>query len=302
MTAASLLIRANATPEIGAGHLMRCISFAESWKAERLGDVYVWGQVSIPFVKQRLENAVIEVVRGRPSNPVSVLLVDSYDIDFRESAVRATAARLSVLMDDVGQASAGFDVIWNPNAYVADGLYAGFAGTIISGESTIPIRSGLPRWSPASSAVAITLGGTRPPDWLVAALHIWSASLSERPVAGRSSWTPPEWEIIAPNDTWTRFANCSMLISSAGSTVWEAANVGIPVSLIVTAENQRLVADWATARGITVLDAIHQQKPEAFAASLSAAVASASILPYLESGGRVAARRIHQLLSDRDYQ
>jgi spore coat polysaccharide biosynthesis predicted glycosyltransferase SpsG len=302
MTPLSLVVRADATPEIGAGHLMRCISLADGWTAEGLGDAFVWGEVSIPFAKKRLEQRGIALLESAPSDPISVLLVDSYDPGIRRSTPIAVRSRLRVLVDDVGDSTEGYDVIWNPNPYSADGLYSGFAGPVISGEATVPIRAGLPQWSRQSSAIAVTLGGTRPADWLVEALRIWSRSLEEPPVAGRSPWTPSDWTAVPAEETWAAFARCSTLVSSAGSTVWEAANVGIPLCLIVTADNQRLAAQWAAHHGIPQLDALCEREPAAFAASVGDAVAAASRLPNLKSGARSAARTIGKLLAEQGHQ
>jgi hypothetical protein len=102
-------------------------------------------------VKARLSECGIRLLKSPPSDAISVLIVDSYDEDIRRSAVSTTRARVRVLVDDLGELAEGYDVIWNPNAYFADSLYAGFEGRVISGEKTVPIRSGLPKWTPESS-------------------------------------------------------------------------------------------------------------------------------------------------------
>jgi UDP-2,4-diacetamido-2,4,6-trideoxy-beta-L-altropyranose hydrolase len=300
MSAPSLVVRANATPEIGAGHVMRCISFAEAWSAEGQGEAAVWGTVSIPFVKARLKESGIALHNSAPSGEISVLMVDSYDEHIRRSVPGATRARLRVLVDDLGELTEGYDVIWNPNAYSADSLYSGFTGRVISGPESVPIRSGLPRWSAASPAIAVTLGGTRPRDWLVEAVRIWSGSLPDQPVAGESSWIPSAWKAVSAERAWSAFAKCSMMVSSAGSTVWEAANVGIPVCLLMTASNQRLAAEWAVGHGVPLLDAVDERDPAAFAKSLNAAIGRASVLPHLRSGARAAARTIHRIAAKRE--
>jgi hypothetical protein len=302
MTGRPLVVRADATPEIGAGHLMRCITLAEAWAAEGFGQAVIWGTVSIPFVNARLRECGIRSILSPPDDPSSVLIVDSYDEDIRRSVLSGSPARLRVLVDDLGVVAEGYDVIWNPNAYSADGLYTGFEGRVISGEETVPIRSGLPKWAPKSSAIAVSLGGTRPPAWLVEALRIWSSSLAEPPVTGESSWVPSSWRTVPAAQAWSGFAMTSMLVSSAGSTVWEAAHVGIPLCLIVTAPNQVLAARWATGRGIPQVNGLGERDPAGFAASLHGAVADASALPHLKSGARSAVRAIRQLVAEGEHQ
>jgi hypothetical protein len=299
MTGRSLVVRADATPEIGAGHLMRCVTFAQAWKTEGFGETAVWGTVSIPFARTRLNETGIALLESPPSEGTQVLMVDNYDEGIRASALSASCGRLRVLVDDVGQLTRGYDVIWNPNAYSADDLYGDFGGSVISGEMTVPIRPGLPQWSPETPAIAVTLGGTRPPDWLVEGLRVWGSTLREPPIAGEASWVPAGWNSVPADRMWSSFAKCSMLVSSAGSTVWEAANVGIPLCLVVTINNQRLAAGWARSKGIPQVDALHEREPAAFAAALDDALSTAAALPRLESGARTAARTVHRLMAER---
>jgi UDP-2,4-diacetamido-2,4,6-trideoxy-beta-L-altropyranose hydrolase len=295
MSRRSLVVRADATPEVGAGHLMRCITLAEAWAAEGFGPSMIWGTVSIPFVEARLRECRIPLLESSPTNLSSVMIVDSYDDDVRRST-HIAPAQIRVLVDDLGDTAGGYDVIWNPNAYSADSLYPGFEGTVLSGERAVPIRSGLPRWKAESSMVAVTLGGTRPPNWLIEGLRLWSVSLSEIPLTGESSWCPSEWRSVRADEFWPAFAKSSMLLTSAGTTVWEAANVGIPVCVIVTAPNQQLIAQWAAEHGVPVVDALRLRDPAAIAAAVRAAAPRARALPHLDSGARFVARKVSQLV------
>jgi UDP-2,4-diacetamido-2,4,6-trideoxy-beta-L-altropyranose hydrolase len=289
-----LVVRADATPGVGAGHVMRCITLAEAWVAEGLGPSAVWGTVSIPFVEARLRACGMALVESASTVPPSIIIVDSYDDDVRRFAVDAPA-HARVLVDDLGGSTKGYDVIWNPNAYSSDHLYPGFEGTLLSGERTVPIRSGLPGWQPQSPGVAVTLGGTRPPNWLIDGLNVWGDSLDHRPTTGESAWRPAQWRSVRAEEVWSAFARSSVLLTSAGTTVWEAANVGIPVCLIVTAPNQQLIARWAMERGVPVVDALQQRDPADIAEAVKVAIANARALPHLASGARFVARTLARL-------
>jgi hypothetical protein len=119
--------------------------------AEGLGQAAVWGTVSIPFVKARLSECGIRPLKSPPVDAFSVLIVDSYDEDIRRAAPSTTRARVRVLVDDLRALAEGVRRDLYANAYFADSLYAGFEGRVISGEKTVPIRSGLPKWTPESS-------------------------------------------------------------------------------------------------------------------------------------------------------
>src|SRR5437899_12189054 len=162
-----LLVLADATAEIGAGHAMRCAALADAWRDLRLGSVGFSGRVEIPFVMARLHDAGADIVpagapagRGRPR----VILLDSYDPARREQAL-ATPGTLHVVVDDLGEpVPVGFDVVWNPNAYADANLYPTFSGSVVAGAEAVPLRDDLPAWR-ASNAHHLggALGGGPPP-------------------------------------------------------------------------------------------------------------------------------------------
>lgn len=288
-----LILHADATSTIGAGHIMRCVSLAEAWIELGVGQVSHHGEVTIPFAKNRLLALGIESREGAYSDSSNaVLLVDSYDEGVRRAAGERQS-RLKVLVDDLGHVAPGFDVIWNPNAYDADYLYASFSGVVISQQ--VPIRRDLPHWKRESSDVAVTLGGRIPPDWIVDAIERWAASRGIQLLTGDASWIPASWRKVTADDPWKAFARCSMILTAGGSTVWEAAHVGIPACVLVTAPNQRLIGEWVRVHGVPVIDITRADASSDFYSKLQSFAIEAALLPRLENGASDVARILQRL-------
>jgi spore coat polysaccharide biosynthesis predicted glycosyltransferase SpsG len=96
---------------------------------------------------------------------------------------------------------------------------------------------------------------------------------------------------------WTDLHRAGYLITGAGSTVWEAAAVGIPVALVVFADNQALVGDWGRQCGVPVMDVRGRTDSVSIAEDLTAATRAARTLPHLKSGAELVARRLLALMA-----
>jgi spore coat polysaccharide biosynthesis predicted glycosyltransferase SpsG len=156
------VIRADATPASGAGHVMRCGNLAHAWMASGNGPAHFVGRIVLDFVAQRLREigaTFDELPEGL--GPDDVWVVDSYDPVVRATA-ETRAAGLSVLVDDMGDnAPPAVDVVWNPNAYGSPDLYPMYGGTVLTGDRCVPIRADLPAWSAdGSRGIAVALGGS----------------------------------------------------------------------------------------------------------------------------------------------
>lgn len=295
----SLVIRADATPRIGAGHAMRCLNLAEGWSASGLGASALHGVIELPFARQRASSLGIELappVRAAPTG--DVLVVDSYDDDQRRRWAVEGEFRLRVLVDDLGgSVPDGYGVVWNPNPYGESVAYPGFRGVVLGGPDLVPVRSDLPRWSgSASPLVAVALGGASISGELLQALRILGDLLPEQSFLGVGAWVPAGWSKCAPDRPWDALAACGAILVAGGTSAWEAAAVGIPACVVLTADNQRLSVDWAAARGVPTVDTTDGRSSEATARALAEGVCGARPLPRLQSAGRAVALRLASLL------
>ena len=290
-----LLLCADATPEIGAGHAMRLAALAEAWSALGLGTSRLHGQVTIPFVRARLRALGVELATPPAEDTTgAIALLDSYDERRRAEGARAPEAAMRVLVDDEGGAvPAGYHAVWNPNAHGSAALYAGFGGEVIAGEEAIPLRRDLPTWrGPHRRRVAVALGGGAIAPTLRAAMALLEPGA---PLTGPGDWVPAAWEHLDSIDPWRAIARSSVLITSAGTSLWEAAAVGIPVVVVRSAVNQTDGFRWAVDHGVPGVDALEPGDALALANRIASALQRAAQLPRIRGGADVVARRLHAL-------
>src|SRR5688500_9186552 len=130
-----LILRADADARTGAGHAMRLLALAEEWLRSKLGPVRFWGRLDVGFAATRAHDLAVAVGNG-PTCFLErcVLVADLYNAGERQRLAARPEPSLRVLVDDVGgEVPAGFDVVWNPNAYGVACLYPAFAGQVIAG-------------------------------------------------------------------------------------------------------------------------------------------------------------------------
>lgn len=278
----ALVLRADATAIVGAGHAMRLAVLAEAW-LKRGGVVTVCGRFEIPFVVDRYAGLGLEAV-DRDAVEGDVLVVDSYESGARFRATQVQGVGVRVLVDDFGtDVAPGFDAVWNPNGVQDAGMYRHFGGAVFSGAGYLAVRDGLPAWQGRGDEIIVTLGGGRPPAVVIEAFDCLADLFPEQAFAATGNWAPSRWRAIQPDRLWHDVASARQLLTAAGTTVWEAAAVGVPIGLLMIADNQRLVYRWARDHGApgintTLLDA------EFLAHQLRSLIGVACALPAVTNG------------------
>jgi spore coat polysaccharide biosynthesis predicted glycosyltransferase SpsG len=293
-----LACRADATPTIGAGHAMRLSVLAAAWQAAG-GEVAWQGEITIPFVERRLAELGIPLQDElEEDRGVSVFVIDSYDATVRYTK-GFTNAVVRVLVDDLGGVvPPGYDVVWNPNAYGRAELYPGFSGAVLSGPEAVAIRDGLPPWrTRPDGETVVTIGGGDPSASLRDALTQLSELVAGQRFAIAGGWAPPGWRVIAPDQLWATARDAKLVVTAAGTTVWEAASVQVPVILLQTADNQRFVYRWGRDAGVPGLNTLLVDA-EFLAHQLRALLPAARPLPPLANGAPAVAMRLGGLARD----
>ena len=288
-----LVIRADASRGIGAGHVMRCGALAEEWLRLGVGSVTLAGVVDIPFVHGRLNALGLAISPDRDMRLAHVVVVDTYDREERAQLGASGIGLLRFLVDDLGEVvPPGYQVVWNPNPYSSADLYDHFGGALITGRDAVPIRAGLPAWMPmVPGRTGVMLGAGSVSDTVRRAFRLLAQDTSLGSFCGPGEWLPPAWEQLDTHDPWWQLARCERLITSCGASMWEAAAIGIPLVLVQTADNQRLAAEWGGRAGVPAIVAEQTQSAEALAAALREALPNSRPLPHLASGcGQVVAR------------
>ncbi len=182
-----LLIRADASTEMGTGHVMRCLALAQGWQ-EAGGAVRILSSRLPQGLKARLEAEGLSVsqaadppgtardaegtIKDARAIGASWLVVDGYHFGSSyQQAVKEAGLRL-LFVDDNAHARRYFaDVVLNQNIYAAESSYADRepGSRLLLGTRHALLRREFWPWrgwqrqiSPAALRVLVTLGGSDP--------------------------------------------------------------------------------------------------------------------------------------------
>ncbi len=136
----NLLIRADASAEIGVGHAMRCLALAEAWRLAG-GNVEFVSAFRMPALERRLETrgmrlCHLQVEAGSPDDAqqlvalarqrsAAAVVVDGYAFGYQyHHAIKRAGLKL-LCIDDYGHAGRYCaDIVLNQNLWAAESLYA----------------------------------------------------------------------------------------------------------------------------------------------------------------------------------
>lgn len=277
-----LLIRADASPEIGTGHVMRCLALAQTWKSKG-GLVHFIGKVTCG-IRKRLrdegiavrtlestpgeENDADETARKARELEASWIVVDGYHFDgFYQRKLREEG-RPVLFLDDYGHADRyEADLVLNQNVGAKASLYSEKARhtDLLLGPRYALLRKEFwpwraPRRPPRRRAnhVLVTLGGSDPNNItsdVIRALGQTAMDIHVTVAIGGSSLHQEEVRTVTEEvgsfiklrwnvkDMASLMAKNDIAVSAGGSTCWELAFMGIPNIIVVLAENQKATAE-----------------------------------------------------------
>jgi UDP-2,4-diacetamido-2,4,6-trideoxy-beta-L-altropyranose hydrolase len=315
--AAPLLIRADASTQIGTGHVMRCLALAQRWRATGGTAVFACCELT-PALATRLENEGLQMVRldattGSESDATQTLALaarlgvkwiaaDGYAFGTTwQRQVTGGAFKLLVI-DDYGHAEHYFaDVVLNQNASASAALYEkreahtclllGNKYTLLR-EEFLSARPGPYEAPSRARKILVTLGGGDPDD--VTSMVIDAlASLSDIEVTVVVGGSNPHLEklqravaqhaasmrlVVNATNMPDLMAWADLAISAAGSTSWELAFFGVPSALVVVADNQLGIASSLNDAGFSLDLGRHT--------TTSPQKIASTIAPFLEEAAR----------------
>lgn len=272
----TLLIRADASREIGIGHVMRCLALAQAW--QDLGGNVVFASASlIPAVKQRLrdEGFVVHpipaIIGSKDDGKWTVEIANNYAArwvvldSYRfgppyQSQVKAGKLRV-LCVDDIGAHEAYFaDIILNQNIQARDNMYSNrpaYSRCLLGPQFALLRREFLVAPSRefqihTTPRVLIMMGGSDPAnvtrrvlDEIRAGREPLHAIVVVGPgnphiysVGGTSSRMHSVEIVRNPASLASLIQSADIAISAAGSAVWEMCRLGLPAILVSIAENQ----------------------------------------------------------------
>lgn len=282
----TLTIRADCSPSIGTGHVMRMIALGQAWQ-EIGGKVQFVGHSSA--LDDRLRDEGFSTIALSPSltrkeelatlTSVTALkdwiAIDGYHFDVTYQTAVRKAGRQTIVLDDImNRDSYNCDVLLNQNLdaltypYVINSEATPLLGpryTLLRKE----FRDALSNLKPIQSTahnILVTLGGADPTGAtsriIDAIKEIKSDNLHLKIVVGATNLKRAEVEQKARQlqckyDLLPSVKNMAQLmtwadlaISAAGSTCWELCFLGVPFIAIQTAMNQQGVITELTRRGV----------------------------------------------------
>ena len=254
-----VVIHADASTEIGAGHVVRSLALAAALRELGARVVLASDQLPTSFAERALRVGIDVVDRRMAPRDPDWVVVDGYHLaELTPSAIADPGVNRALIVDsgDVRNAA----MIVDPNLGV-DALgspsdperLAGPAYALLRAEF---VESRAERGQPEiADRVLVTLGGADPRDatrLVVAALAEVDPRPQVRVVIGAGHPAPDQVEraaraagfdairdvpSMAPHLAWA-----DLVVSGCGSGVLEAARLGRPLLGIVLADNQRRVA------------------------------------------------------------
>ena len=326
--AARVVVRADAGPSIGLGHLTRCLALADRLQARGAAVTFVTRRVSEAVLVRIAEAGCATVLlpdgmppgddvlflleRIRVLDPRAVI-TDSYEVTTAyQRAVKSSGVRLLAL-DDLVRGHFVADLVLNPNMSARVDQYSAEPYTrLLLGPRYALLRPEFrahrakPTALPAPPRVLIIMGGSDPDGLTSRALVEVDALPGEfvvdavvgpafqaieelsKAVAGTSH---PVRVHRDPPDLVEIMADATVAVSAAGSTCWELAFLGVPAVLLVAADNQAGIAAGLAAAGFAAsLGPVAPFPAEALGAAVGALLADA--------GRRARMAAVGQLLVD----
>ena len=277
------MIRADANEQIGAGHVMRCLSIADAFRdigeealfvtADHKADQMIHGKgfesvcLDSDWKLIGRENLKDQLDKYHPD----VLIVDSYYVT--ESCFDGIPDQIhTVYIDDLNEKVFKVDFLINYNIFSSEmdySLYAQHGTKLLLGSGYAPLRkefrgAGSYRIRKDVRDVFVSAGGSDPlgiTERLIAGIcPVWP-DIRFHFVIGELNPRMDEIRRLAGNNI-VLYVNeqnmaglmkqCDIAISAAGSTLYELCAVGVPTITYTLADNQRPAAEQFQKQGIMV--------------------------------------------------
>jgi UDP-2,4-diacetamido-2,4,6-trideoxy-beta-L-altropyranose hydrolase len=287
-----IIIRADAAPLIGAGHLMRCLALAQALRTAGYSVTFI-AHCQSKSLHQRLLDGGFQVIPLKYYHPAPVdwqttsevlqsfqdpwLVLDGYHFDSAYQRQIKDGGHRLLVIDDMAHLDRYYaDIVVNQNLN-AQGLdYAAEPFTrFLLGPRYALLRPEFLNWldckrriPPVAQKVLITLGGgddqnqtlrvmralqNMPIDGLEAAVVVGPAN--PHLTALKSEAGQSQFPIrLAYNaaNMPELMGWADLAISAGGSTCWELAFMGVPTLAIILADNQQAIAEGLEEEGVAV--------------------------------------------------
>lgn len=276
-----ILFRADASPGLGVGHVMRCLALADALRQRGRDCRFACGAETLATVPALQDSGfpVTSLADGQGDDPQALmaavapprwLVMDHYGLDEAyEQPLRSWAGRIAVI-DDLADRNHACDLLLDQTAGRRAEDYAALVppGTrVLTGAFHGLLRPGFALARPMAlerrrrvetvESILVSLGGTDPANATSLALDALAlAGLKCRVVVvmGRAAphldavrtraarLEPPAEVRLDVRDMPALLAAADLAIGASGGSAWERCCLGLPSLTVVIADNQREVA------------------------------------------------------------
>ncbi|GAA5095581.1 hypothetical protein GCM10025760_28090 [Microbacterium yannicii] len=290
----AVLFRSDATLRGGIGHFVRTVAIAEELVARGRRAV-LSGEIESPLALQMVRTAEITVVP--PAMNSGELLEQAAEIDAAMihidryegfSDIRALARGRGTIISTATDAQYGrrpADVIVDAGPRATHEFHELYADAdVCLGPDHALLRRGLSAAAthagPARRSgvhALVLMGGTDAADYgpAVARAAAGVAGVTRVGLVGAPGPAPGVIPVPRSPDVTELLDGWDLVITAAGTTVWEMAALGVPMALIGVAENQRDHYDTLLAAGAAVGLGFLPSKDELAVADLAEVIADA---------------------------
>lgn len=266
----TLLIRADAGPGIGVGHVMRMVALSEAWLSAGHGPAVIAGSLgplaarieasgaqALEFPSSSLDNTLALARQVRASH----IVLDGYGFPVQlQSALRHDGFKLGVVDDNAENGCYDADVVVNVNLHAREAAYPGKVGRFLLGTTYALVRREFHRRtiSPEAGRWLLSMGGADPIDATGLFLRRLSRKRRLTCLVGPANPRIDAYRQLAregvdllfnPSSPSEAMARCEFAVTAAGGTVWELALLGIASAVVSLADNQVALAQALEARG-----------------------------------------------------
>lgn len=272
----SVLFRADASPTLGIGHVMRCLTLADALTAAGARCRFAVTAETITSVTALGAAPHDLQILSRWDDPAELTATDAVDwvvVDhYRlgqgyERALRPWAGRVMAI-DDLADRRHDCDLLLDQTVGQGSERYADLAppgARILAGAHHALLRPGFTTGAatPDKPRLLVSLGGSDPANATAIALDAVAHSGLDLPVTVVMGSAAPYLDHIRakvaalPNaelridetDMAKLMAQCTVAVGAAGTSALERCAMGLPTVLVVIADNQRFVAEGLTKAG-----------------------------------------------------
>lgn len=276
-----LFVRADATVEIGSGHLMRMSALAQGW--QRMGGETTFiTHCEVPALSEKLKKEGFELIEVEDPYPNegdleltnSILdkysnswcVVDGYHFDsIYYGTIRRNGNKILAVDDTVRLPFYDVDAILNQNIFAEKLDYNCHENTkLLLGSDFASLRQEFLKWEnkqkkipKVAKNILITMGGSdihNQTARVIKTIRELETNPSVRAVVGASNpylskldriskQSKTQIELIQNAENMSELMNwADLAISASGSTCWELCFMQVPAILMITGDNQSAVA------------------------------------------------------------